>query len=449
MKIALIGWGVENKSVYRYFAREDQDHEIVICDKNTELGEVPDGVETRTGENYLDGLSDFDMVVRSVGINPKIITAQNPEIAGKITTAVNIFFEQCQTPIIGITGTKGKGTTTTLAHEILQAAGKKSVLAGNIGIPMLDKLEEAQNSDVVVLELSSFQLYDLNKSPQTAVCLIVVPEHLDWHDDMQDYLFAKQNLFRHQRLGDRAIYNAKYSTSQEVASVSPAEPKISYFVPAKDSEPQQSSTLHIKNEQIWFENTPVIGVDEVGLRGRHNLENICAAIGATWDFIGGDLSTIQTAVREFKGLPHRIELVREIDGVKYFNDSFSTGLHSTMAALLAMDEGSKTVLMLGGYDRMLELGHFYDFVADHQSKIQNLLIFGASGKRLSDGLSGKGLGDLIVRSDSQDINEIVAQTQSLAQANDNVLFSPGFASFDMFKNFEERGNQFKDAVNNL
>jgi UDP-N-acetylmuramoylalanine--D-glutamate ligase len=196
MKIAIVGYGVENQSVYRYFQRMGG-QEVTICDQN-ENAEVPVESSSRLGPSYLEDLDSFDVIVRTPGMNRQTILDKNPNVSSKITTAVNIFFENNITPTIGVTGTKGKGTTSTLISKILEASGKKVVLCGNIGTPMLDKLEEAAVSDYVVMELSSFQLSDVRHSPETAVCLMVVPEHLNWHSDLNDYISAKQNIFKFQ-----------------------------------------------------------------------------------------------------------------------------------------------------------------------------------------------------------------------------------------------------------
>lgn len=441
MKVALVGFGVENQAVYRYFAAKGVS--VTVCDQNPAIA-LPEGVQGNLGPGYLNNLGNFDLVVRSVGIHPKVILEKNPGIEARITTAVNLFFEECKTPIVGVTGTKGKGTTSTLIHKILEAAGKKTVLAGNIGTPMLDVLEQAKTCDYVVLELSSFQLYDLKYSPATSVCLMVVPEHLDWHADVEDYKRSKANLFRFQNSDNVAIYNAFSPFSKEIAETSPAANKLTYAVPKPGEHVIALFTAYVENNIIFCRKQPIMNINEVMLPGRHNLENVCAAIAATWDLIGGNIETIRQVITGFGGLEFRLQKIRELDGVSYINDSFSTTPETAMAAIAAFSQPK--VMIIGGRDKGVPFDELARAVAG--GNVRSALCIGEQGQNIANLLQRFGFGNFsIVQKASME--DIVKKARSLAEPGDIVLLSTGCASFDMFKDYKDRGNQFNQAVQAL
>lgn len=432
--VALIGYGIENQASYRYF--DARGAIITICDQNSSL-ELPEGSQGQLGDEYLDNLDRFDVIVRSVGIPPSVILDPNPGVGDKITTAVNIFFEECKTPILGVTGTKGKGTTTTLIHKILEAAGKKSLLAGNIGLPMLDILDQAQNCDIVALELSSFQLSDLRHSPHIAVCLMVVPEHLNWHADMDDYKGAKQNMFRYQKSDDVAIFNALSRDSQEIAAVSPATNKLSYAVPDDDS---NDYDVYVSGDAIYYRGQEICKISDVKLLGRHNLQNVCAAIAATWDMIDGNTEAVKSALASFTGLEFRLELIREFEGVRYYNDSFSTTPETAIAALRSFEEPK--VVILGGSDKGIPFDELVSEVT--KNNVKHVISIGDTASAIATKLQKLGYDNITLGLKS--MPEITTKAHELADSGDIVLLSTGCASFDMFKDYKDRGNQFNQAV---
>jgi UDP-N-acetylmuramoylalanine--D-glutamate ligase len=440
MQVALIGFGVENQAAYRYW--QSKGVSPTICDQNPSLT-LPEGATSQIGENYLDNLDTFDVIVRTVGMHPKAILEKNPSVAHKITTAVAIFFEECHTYIIGVTGTKGKGTTSTLIHMILEASGKQSLLAGNIGTPMLDVLDEAKTKEFVVLELSSFQLYDLKAGPQRAVCLMVVPEHLNWHENMDDYKRSKGNLFRFQKSDDVAIYNVLNPTSTEIAASSPAVTKFTYAVPGPNQQASSLYTAYVNSEVIYYHDQPILRTDEVKLHGRHNLENICAAIATTWDLVGGNVEAIRSVLTSFSGLEFRLQEVRDLNGVKYINDSFSTTPETAIAALKSFSEPK--IAIVGGSDK----GIPFDSLADEimKTNVRHVIAIGDRGPVIADLLRQRGY--QAITENLSSMMEIVQTSQRLAQAGDVVLLSTGCASFDMFKDYKDRGNQFNQAVQAL
>lgn len=436
MKIAIVGFATEGQATGVYFARRG--HEITVCDQNADV-HVPEAYEKQLGEAYLNDLDRFDVIVRSAGIPPRVILGENPGVEAKITTAVNEFLAHCPTPnTIGITGTKGKGTTSTLTTKMLEAGGRKVWLGGNIGRSPLEFIDEIKPDDWVVLELSSYQLSDLRHSPHIAACLLVVPEHLDWHADMEDYTNAKKNLFRQQSENDIAIYYSENETSRDIAAVSTGT-KLPYY-----TEPG----AHIENDVLVMEGNAICSVHDFKLIGKHNWQNACAATTVAWVSGIKDKEVLRTALTSFSGLPHRIESVREADGVAYYNDSFATGVHATIAAVEAI--ARPKVLIIGGYDRMLPLAHFAKFIAGQPAEtFRHVLVIGASGPRMGAELRKAGFDNFTVDTKSHTMDAVVAHARQFARPSDAVLLSPGFASFDMFKNFEERGNLFRDTVNAL
>ncbi|MCA9324566.1 UDP-N-acetylmuramoyl-L-alanine--D-glutamate ligase [Candidatus Saccharibacteria bacterium] len=435
MNIAIVGFSVEGRATYDYFARQGG-HRLTICDQDTSL-QLPEAVQGILGDAYLDNLGQFDLVVRSAGIHPRQILDKNPDLAGKITSQINIFLEACPTKnIIGVTGTKGKGTTSTLITKMLEANGQRVFLGGNIGVAPLSFIDQIGADDWVVLELSSFQLIDTQRSPHIGVCLMVVPEHLNWHADMEEYLVAKEQLFAHQTADDIAIYNAENDNSYRIASAG-----LGQTVPF-----MTAPGAAVQNGFIAVEDQQIISVDDIRLLGKHNWQNVCAAVTTLWLAGFTDPEPLRKVLGEFSGLEHRLEFVREYNGIKLFNDSFSSGLLATEAAIDAVP-GQK-VMIVGGFDRMLPLEHFVNFVSGRED-IRTLMIVGQSGPRLIEALQAAEVSDYTEATDVKTMPEVVQRALSLAQNGDSIVLSPGFASFDMFKNFEDRGQQFKATVSAL
>lgn len=433
MKVAIVGYGIDGKSALTYWQKRRAD--ITVCDQNMDV-DVSSGVQTQLGNHYLHNMQRFDVIMRSSGIHPDVILKENPNVAAKITSVVNEFLRVCPTKhTIGVTGTKGKGTTSTLIAKMLETAGKKVFVGGNIGVSPFDFLDKVTADSWVVLELSSYQLFDLQHSTHIAICLMMAPEHLNWHGDLEGYITAKTQLFSHQVSQDIAIYYADSRLSHSIASASPGN-KIAYY-----DEPG----AYIFEGKVMIDQTILCGTSELQLLGQHNWQNVCAAVTAVWQ-----VAQVPDAIREvlihFTGLPHRLELLREVDSIRYYNDSYSTGPHSTIAALEAIP--GKKVVILGGFDRMLPLDHLITALKEHEKDIRMAIIVGASGKRLGAELRAADFKPTYM-SPAKNMAEIVADARSFAKKGDAILLSPGFASFDMFKNFEERGLQFKEIVHSL
>jgi UDP-N-acetylmuramoylalanine--D-glutamate ligase len=434
MKIAILGYDVEGKSSYEYFAKGE--HEITICDRNPDV-EVPEGVDSVLGDNYLDDLDRFDLLVRTAGLPPRAILEKNPGIEAKISSHINEFLRVCPTKnIIGVTGTKGKGTTSALITNMLEATGHTAHLGGNIGLPPLSFLQELDDNAWVVLELSSFQLIDLQTSPHIGVCVMVVPEHLDWHPDVDEYTQAKTQLFAHQSSEDIAIYFGENETSKQIASVGEGH-KIPYF---------QKPGAHVEHDLIKIDGKEICKTSELRLLGKHNWQNVCAAITAVWHAVAvtQDIERMRSVLTNFTGLPHRLELVRELNGVRYYDDSFGTTPQTAIVAVQAFSE--PVIAIIGGRGKGIPFDELGKILA-HESNLKNVVAIGETGAEIANELKANGF-DRVVEGEKT-IEEIVAQAHELASPGDIVLLSAGSASFDMFKNYKDRGEKFTAAVQAL
>jgi UDP-N-acetylmuramoylalanine--D-glutamate ligase len=380
-------------------------------------------------------------------VHPRdIVAANSDKILRKVTTVTEEFFRTCPAPIIGVTGTKGKGTTSTLIAKIIETSGETVHLGGNIGIPPLDMLKAGiKPTDWVVLELANFQLIDLRISPKIAVCLMVEPEHLDWHTDIEEYVKAKQQLFIHQSSQDMAVFNRLNDLSATVVEVSPAL-KLSYEVPEIGQLPEDRNGAYVLGEDIYMDDVKVCSISDVKLLGRHNLQNVCAAIAATWDLIDNDPNVIIEALHKLTGLPHRLEPVRTINEITFYNDSFSSAVGSSIAAMNAITQPK--VMILGGYDRGLPFKQLIDAVQDPKNNVSNTILIGNTGSQLAEEFKNRGMTNYRL-TNSKNIDDIVNLAMNIAKGGEAIVLSPGFASFDMFANFEDRGLKFKESVNKL
>jgi len=430
MNIAIIGFGVEGQAAHKYWT--DQGASITVCDQDASKT-VPSGTATQLGSDYLKNLSRFDLIFRSAGISPDIILAENPSVVGKITTTINEFLRVCPTKhVIGITGTKGKGTTSTLTAKMLEAAGMQVFLGGNIGVSPFDFLPKLTEESWVVLELSSFQLIDLQRSPAIGVCLMVVPEHLNWHHDMDDYILSKAQLFEHQALSDLAIYYAKSDISRKIASYSPAL-KMPYFA---------DPGAHIENDNITIAEHTICRTDELKLLGEHNWQNVCAAVTTVWQ-VTQNITAMRSVLTTFSGLEHRLEFVREVNDVKYYDDSFGTTPETAQVAIESFQEPK--VVILGGSDKGAEFDALAQTVTDNN--VRQVILVGQTAPKIAEALQAKGY--TAITQGSNTMQEIVQAAHDLAQPGDVVLLSPACASFGMFSDYKDRGEQFKQVVASL
>ncbi len=433
MDIAILGFGLQGKSALEYWASAE--NSITICDTNTELV-LPDGATGQLGDNYLEDLDRFDLIVRSPSIHPRDIEAASPGVLPKVTTVTNEFFRVCPTKnIIGVTGTKGKGTTSTLITKILEAGGKRVHLGGNIGTPPLEMLkEDIQPDDWVVLELANFQLIDLKYSSKIAVCLMVASEHQDWHTDFEEYVTAKQQLFRWQGPEDTAVYFAVDENSLKIVNVSTGK-KIPYF---------KEPGAFVEDETIVIDSQNIIKTSEIKLLGKHNWQNVCAAVTAAWQ-ITQDVQAIHSVIAGFSGMEYRLELIRELDGAKYYNDSFGTTPETAIVAIEAFKEPK--ILILGGSDKGADFTDLANTIKENNVKYA--ILVGITGPKIAEALDKSGATVPYVVHGTITMPEIVQLARERAEAGDIVLLSTGCASFGLFKNYRDRGDQFNQSVQAL
>lgn len=425
MKIAIAGYGAEGEANYRYW--NTSDNQVVIVDAVQPKRPLPLDSSSIIGDDAFGKLTGFDMVVRTAGLAPhKIITD------GKVWSATNEFFTKCPAPIIGVTGSKGKGTTSSLIASILRASGKTVHLVGNIGVPALEVLGSVTENDVVVYELSSFQLWDITASPQVAVVLYIEPDHLDVHADMNEYVQAKANITRYQSITDRVIYNEANEWARLIAELSPGQ-RIPY--------PSERG-VHVMGDQFFYGETPICMVDNLLLPGRHNLDNACAAISAVWSWVQ-DGAVIAEGLRSFDGLPHRLKFVRELSDVSYYDDSIATTPGSAIAALGAF--ATPKVMVLGGSSKGADFSLLAEEVV--RGNVRHVVLIGEEAPRLRDALEAAGFSAITqLPKDGTTMMDIVTSARAAAQPGDTVIMTPACASFDMFSSYVDRGEQYVNAV---
>ncbi len=425
--VAVVGYGAEGESAYQYYAARGADVTIVDESINPHRP-IPKDAKTILGADSLAKIKHFDIVSRTPPLRPDKI-----KTFGRVTSVTREFFSECPAPIIGVTGTKGKGTTTTLIAEILKKAGKTVHLLGNVGQPALNEINDIESDHIVCYELSSFQLWDADTSPETAVVLMVEPEHLDIHTDLQEYIDAKKGITRYQQKKDLVIFHPNNPRSAEIAGVSPAN-KLQYM---------SEKSCFIRGEDIVIGEHKICSINETGLLGPHNLENICAAVTAAWQY-AQDLDAIGHTVKHFKGLEHRLEFIREVQGARFYNDSYSSAVVASAAAIRSFP-GDTQVLILGGKDKKNDYGPVFEEILEHD--VRRVILFGENQSLLSEALTK--IGYLTFERVLGDITEVVEKAQEVAFSGDVVIFSPGTSSYDMFKNYKHRGEEFRRAVKNL
>ncbi len=437
MRAAILGYSRQGKIAYDYW--QHKGYQVTIHDQDANLT-VPRGAHKRLGTDYLGNLDNYDLLIRTPAIHPQAIeraNPQTPDILKRVTTVSNEFMQVCPSKnIIGVTGTKGKSTTSTLIARMLEQAGRRVHLGGNIGVaPLILLDEDIRPDDWVVLEMANFQLIDLRYSPHIGVCLMVVPEHLDWHGTLEEYIKAKQPLFAYQTEHDLAIYLATNENSRAVGSMGNGS-HIPYM--------QEPGAL-VQDHAILIDAHLICDTRDLLLLGEHNWQNVCAAITAVWQ-ITQNIDAIRTTLQHFSGLPFRIELRREHAGLNFYNDSFASATEATIAALDAVP-GQK-VLIAGGFDRGIALEKFAAKIAARAAYLRKVILIGASAERCQQALNAAGFTN-VLRCPARDMPVIVRTAVQYARAGDSVILSPGFPSFDMFKNFEERGLAFNAAVEAL
>lgn len=448
-KVALIGTGVSHIDLIGLLLKKNID--VTVCDKKSraEMGELADklekdGAKLSLGENYLDAIYKSDVVFRTPGmyfLSPKLQKARDMGIV--VTSEMEVFFDLCPCKIYGITGTDGKTTTTTIITEMLERSGKKVHKGGNIGRALLPIIEEISPDDIAVVELSSFQLISMRKSPDTAVITNIYPDHLNVHKSMEEYIGAKKNLILHQNAFSKTVLNLDNERTNALSD----EVRGNLLKFSRLSKPQRGSFL---DENGWLcftdgeKTEKLVHKDSIKIPGLHNVENYLAAIAAVY----GDVSVeaVRETAESFGGVEHRIEFVRELDGVKYYNDSIATSPVSVIAGLNAFDQ--KLIVIAGGSDKKLDYTTMSEAI---NNKVRALILLGATADKIEAAVKGYSGYDenncRIYRAETME--EAVAKAREIAKNGDIVTLSPASASFDHYRNFEERGKHYKGIVNAL
>jgi UDP-N-acetylmuramoylalanine--D-glutamate ligase len=446
-KIAILGFGVEGMSIADFL--QDSHSQITVLDekKRADFDEKMLIAYEERGIIFqmakIEDLSGFDIVFRSPGFHPNLSVLEEAKKKGmEVTSSTKVFFDLCPCPIVGVTGTKGKGTTSTLIYEMLKAQEFDAYLGGNIGTPPLEFLPKLTKDSKVVLELSSFQLMDLGKSPHVAVMLMTTSEHLDYHKDVYEYINAKRNIFRFQNEADFAVVNKDYPASNE----SDIESMGKVYRVSREQGVDQG--CFVRGESIVLkmgeEEEVILSTNDIALPGKHNLENVCAAIVAAL-CAGCTMKSIIPVLKKFQGLPHRIEFIRLVNGVKYYNDSFSTTPETSIAAIEAFEEPK--ILILGGSSKKSDFSELGKVIRESKS-MKAIIGIGLEWAKIKESISHQPSGVQYVEG-LKTMEEIVDEAARLGTVGDVVLLSPGCASFDMFKSYKDRGEQFRSAVQAL
>ena len=444
-RVAVIGIGVSNTPLIRLLLRADV--EVIACDRKerSALGPLADELEAQgcrlhLGKDYLERLQ-ADVVFRTPGLHPKYLERLR-EQGCLVTSEMEAFFDVCPCPILAVTGSDGKTTTTTMIARLLQAAGHTVHLGGNIGHPLLSEAECIQPTDLAVVELSSFQLMTMHKSPKMAVLTNLAPNHLDIHTDMEEYVSAKAAVFAHQGPTDTAVFNWDNEITRELSRRAPG--RVVYFT--RNAHHGIPRGCFLRDEAIWYRDAAgersVLPLKDILLPGVHNVENYMAAICAVQGLVPDE--AVRAFARTFGGVEHRIELVRERRGVRWYNDSIASSPSRTIAGLNAFRE--KVVLIAGGKDKGVSYAPLGPVVNDH---VRLLILCGATAgairRAVAEADNYRGLEIIEV----EDYPTAVALAAERSGVGDVVMLSPASTSFDRFKNFEERGSVFKELVGRL
>ena len=439
-KIAVFGLGVSNRPLVRLLLEFGCD--VLGCDRtpreklDAEVLELEAaGCKLSVGDGYLDHL-DADLVFRTPGMHPGNPALEDLRSKGaEVTSEMEVFFEVCPCTILAVTGSDGKTTTTTLISEMLKAAGKTVWVGGNIGAPLLPRVREMNPEDYAVVELSSFQLMDMKRSPLIAVVTTLAPNHLDIHKDMDEYVEAKKTIFRYQGREDILVVNADNAITASFKGNG---------VTRTFSRQGRDAYVRVVGDTITRGGVPVLKKGDILIPGEHNVENYMAAIAAVDGLV--DDETIRQVAKTFGGVEHRIELVRVKDGVRYYNDSIASSPSRTIAGLRSFPE--KVILIAGGYDKHIPYDVLGPEICAH---VKLLVLGGATGPKIRAAVEDcpdyrPGCPEIV---DCGDFTAAVKAAAAAARSGDVVLMSPASAAFDQFKNFMARGKYFKDMVMEL
>ena len=450
-KVAFIGAGVSHKQCIEQFV--EMGAQVTLCDKKPNVeafGDYADtirrlGISLSLGENYMDGFKGQDIIMRTPGFEYFTPALQQAIAAGtECTSEMEMFFKYCPCRIVAVTGSDGKTTTTTLISKFYEAAGRRVWLGGNIGRALLPIVTQVEPEDMAVVELSSFQLISMHQSPNIAVVTNVTPNHLDHHKDMQEYIDAKRNILLYQKQPCRAVLGYENEISRSMQS--DCKGKQVWFTRLHDTD--NGAFLRKEDNMLCMAEdgvvTPFLAQKDVKLRGLHNIENLLAAAAAVWGEV--PVEAIQKVGSTFTGVEHRIEPVRTLDGVLYYNDSIGTSPTRTIAGLRSFNQ--KVILIAGGYDKHIPYEPLAPEIIAH---VKNLVLMGATGPRIEKAVrecEGFDEAELPIQH-ADNMQRAVELARACAKPGDIIILSPASASFDLYPNFEVRGREFKKIVNAL
>ena len=440
--ISVVGIGISNLPLIKFLAKNGA--KVTACDKKAEeeLGEtgvelLALGVKLNCGENYLDNLSG-EIIFKTPGMRfdlPALVKAR--ENGSIVTSEMEVFFEVCPAKIIAVTGSDGKTTTTTLIAKMLEREGKTVHLGGNIGNPLLCDADKIQSEDIVVLELSSFQLHTMKKSADVSVVTNITPNHLDMHKSYEEYIEAKRNIYLHAEKDSVLVVNNTNDKSYECKDTARGEVRVFGY--------DKDCSVYSDGESIFAFGKKILDKSDISIPGEHNVQNYMTAIAATYPLYNEE--AVKKVAKNFGGVAHRIEFVREIDGVKYYNSSIDSSPNRTINTLKVFE---KVILISGGKDKGIPYDELGESLA---TKTKHIILIGKTGPLIKEALDKyaekTGVGKDIPVEFCTRYEEAVECARKAASSGDVVLLSNASTSFDMFKNFEERGNLFKEIVNNL
>ena len=447
-KVTFCGIGTSNLPLIELFAKNSAD--VYACDKKSyeQLGENAKiaekaGAKLILGDDYLKNL-DTDILFRSPGTPFYKEELEEMKSRGVVVTSeMEVFFDLCPCKIIAVTGSDGKTTTTTIISEMLKAAGFNVHLGGNIGKPLLPEIESISPEDFAVVELSSFQLISMRKSPDIAVVTNLAPNHLDIHNDMQEYVDAKKNIILHQNAFSKAVLNLDNDIANSFdKDVRGQVSKFSRRNTVKNGAYLNGTTIVYSD---YGRETSVMDIKDIKIPGMHNVENYLAAVTALWGIVTPEI--MKKVAQEFSGVAHRAEFVRELDGVKYYNDSIASSPTRTALGTLSLYD-EKIIIIAGGYDKHIPYEPLGPVIC---KKVKTLILLGDTAEKIKKAVTECGEysenNPKIIMVNNME--EAVNEARENAVKGDIVSLSPASASFGLYKNFEERGNHFKDLVNSL
>ncbi len=438
-KILILGFGKEGESTYKLLKKYFPEKNLFVADKNMnllnekiELMEDP-YLEVSLGENYLNGIEEYDLIIKAPGISLKDVDLS--QVKDKITSQLELFLEFVDVYTIGITGTKGKSTTSSLMYKVLIDQEKDSFLLGNIGEPIFNDIEEIKEDSIVVLELSSHALEFAQKSPNIAILLDIYEEHLDHYKSFEKYIEAKFNVAKFQNQNDFLIYNYDNENMKKYGF----EYKENDYAVSMQNIPNTKNKAYLENDLIYCNGKELMSInEEMNLKGTHNLNNIMFILSACM-ILNLNIEKVIKSIKEFKPLEHRMEFVSTINNVSYYNDSIATIPASTINAVKALE--NVNTILVGGNDRGVDLSELIDFLREHET-IENIICLPKTGEYIKEGLKGSNKNINYF----EDLKDAVSFAKKVTKENTICLLSPAASSYGYFKNFEERGKLFKEYV---